>query len=236
MQDEKGSLKFRLFGIPVVIAPSFLVIAAILGAGGNASMTDIAIWVGVVTFSIVVHELGHGLTAKAFGADPHISLMSTGGLTRHAPLGTRGRDILVILAGPAAGFAFIGALAVGLSAAGTPFETSTSLPWITWPSMDDPVAKKVLFYLAYINIGWGIVNLFPVLPLDGGQFMQHILELIAGERAAVLALGISALTGGAVAVLFYMWFKSVFMLLVFGYLAVTSGLALVQVLKGKTDV
>jgi Zn-dependent protease len=231
MQEEKGSMAFRLFGIPVVIAPSFLIIAAILGAGGNAGVADIAIWVAVVTCSILVHELGHAMTAKMFGAAPHISLMSTGGLTRHAPLGSRGKDIMVILAGPAAGFLFIALLALGLAANGSPFEVSTSLPWITWPGFEDPVTRKILFYLAYINIGWGIVNLFPVLPLDGGQFMQHVLEIIAGERAVVLSLAVSTLTGAAVAGYFYYAFKSVFMLLVFGYLAVTSGTALFQILK-----
>lgn len=231
MQGEKGSINFRLFGIPVAIAPSFLVIAAILGAGGSPSMIDIALWGAVVTVSILVHEFGHAIAAKYFGASPSISLMSTGGLTTHGPMDSRLREVLVILAGPGAGFAFIALLTVALMATGKSFALSSAVPWVFWPELEDPTWRKVLYYLAYVNIGWGIVNLFPVLPLDGGQLMQHGMEVVAGEHAPLVTLAISALTGIAVAGLFYLWINSVFMLLVFGYLGAMSGLAFYRVMK-----
>ena len=63
-------------------------------------------WVVAVFLSVLVHEMGHALAIRALGVQPWITLYGMGGLTSHRggrlPPKTQ---ILVSLAGPAAGFA-----------------------------------------------------------------------------------------------------------------------------------
>src|SRR5260221_3686115 len=100
-------LKFSLFGIPVRVHPLFWVMAAVIGwRGKDVNLTFIC--VVCIFFSILIHELGHALTAQAFGWPPHIVLYSFGGYASFIPAWghTTGRSILVLFAGPGAGFLF----------------------------------------------------------------------------------------------------------------------------------
>ena len=51
----------------------------------------------------------------------------------------------------------------------------------------------VLFDLLWVNFGWGLFNLLPVLPLDGGMVMQNVLpgdEMVRARRASLVSIGI----------------------------------------------
>jgi len=199
------------------------VISIILGANGDVSTVSISAWVLAVTVSIIIHELGHALTAKYFGSNPEITLHSMGGLTSHNRVPTRAKDMMIIAAGPGAGFLFIGILFLIMMATGTDLSTKTSVPWVSWQPFDVVFTEKLFFYMAYINIGWGLINLFPVLPLDGGLLMQNVLESFLGQRAIGLTLALSTMFAASTAAYFYYHMQSIFMLLVFGYLALMSG-------------
>ncbi len=203
--------------------PSFWVITVVLGASGDVSTVSISAWVLAVTISIIVHELGHALTAKHFGSTPEILLHSMGGLTSHNRVSSRLKDTLIIAAGPGAGFLFIGVLFLVMLGTGTDLHTKASVPWIGWQPFDVTFTEKLFFYMAYINIGWGLINLFPVLPLDGGLLMKNALESTMGHRATIMTLGLSAVFAAATAGFFYYRMQSVFMLIMFGYFAVMSG-------------
>ncbi len=184
---------------------------------------SISAWVLAVTVSIIIHELGHALTAQYFGSTPEITLHSMGGLTSHNRIPSRAKDTLIIAAGPGAGFIFIGALFLVMLATGTELHTKASVPWIGWQPFDVAFTEKLFFYMAYINIGWGLINLFPVLPLDGGLLMKNALESVLGQRATVFTLAFSTIFAAATAGFFYYWMQSVFMLVMFGYFALMSG-------------
>ena len=73
---------FRIAGIPVRVEPVFFVIMGLLGLQlAEESLALVLIWIAVATVSILVHELGHALTLKAFGQPSHIVLQGFGGVT-----------------------------------------------------------------------------------------------------------------------------------------------------------
>jgi Zn-dependent protease len=155
-------LRFSLFGIPVRVHPLFWLFSAALGWHGAKQLNLTVIWVVCVFFSILIHELGHALTAQAFGWPPHIVLYSFGGYASYAPTRghTAGRSIMVSFAGPGAGFLFY-AVIRGV-------EQFLRLKHVEL----SPEALNALWDLKFINLWWGLVNLLPVYPLDGGQISR----------------------------------------------------------------
>ena len=109
---------FSLFGIPVRIGLGFWLMTFFfgfrsdrpLGAGLRAAIA----WTAIVFVSILLHELGHALAARRFGARPSIKLHAFGGLTYTGVHLSRLRQIVISLAGPFMGFAF-GALIFAVS-------------------------------------------------------------------------------------------------------------------------
>ena len=66
-------LKFSIFGIPVRVHPLFWLVSVIMQWNVHDPRTTL-IWVVCVFVSILIHELGHALTAKSYGWPPHIVL------------------------------------------------------------------------------------------------------------------------------------------------------------------
>ena len=182
-------LAFSLFGIPVRVVPTFWLLAAILGWGylsdPQQGFTLMLIWIGVVFTSILVHELGHGLTAMLFGYPPRIMLYHFGGMAMYEPERdyTAGKAILITLAGPGAGLALFAVSFVGM---------------IIYPESESLIGQA-LFMLWTVNLFWSILNLFPVLPLDGGQICREICTSISPHGGILWALrisiGVGVLTG-----------------------------------------
>ena len=182
-------MKFRLFSVPVHIQPIFWVVAVVLGAPSGTSsreLAELAIWVVVLLVSILVHELGHAFAMRAYGNTPSIELWGLGGLTHWGPgaVITPGRDIAVSLAGPFAGL-LLGAGVFALSRISGP-ETGSLLEFTTRQAL-------------WINVAWGIVNLLPILPLDGGRVLESLASALAGRRGRRVAHGISLLLAASAA-------------------------------------
>ena len=166
-------LKFVLARIPVRVHPLFWLVAMLLGASGN-SIDDILIWVLALFVSILVHELGHALAAKAYGWRPEITLYGMGGLTSFQAYYTGPwSQILVTVAGPGAGFLFGGLVALMVAASGhhTYFGPLTIGVGDLIPIRN---LRMLVDYLLFINFWWGTINLFPVYPLDGGQIARDL--------------------------------------------------------------
>lgn len=197
-------MKFRLGSIPVRVQAPFLFLALFM-AMNERDPRLIGIWIAVVFVSVLVHELGHALVGRAFGLSPQIDLHAMGGTTSW----TAGRDVgparrvAISLAGPFSGFAL--AAVVLLVAMGAP--------------TDNRFASFATRQLLWVNVVWGIFNLLPLLPLDGGNVMKTTLDALTkgrGEKPARIVsialcaalLGFAALKGqwflGMLAVLFGM--------------------------------
>lgn len=207
-------LRLVAFRIPIRVHPSFWVAAAVLG--WNADRFDLVfIWVMCVLVSIMVHELGHALMAEAFGWASHIVMYWGGGLafSERYTNRTPWREIAVSLAGPFAGFGLF-ALTVGVDFL---IPADASRP---------PYVRYIIHVLIYINLFWGLVNLLPVLPLDGGQVTQSLLAWLRFRDPVRIALQISAAIAGAAALIFFTQLKMNFAGMLFAMLCLQNVSAL----------
>jgi stage IV sporulation protein FB len=228
-------LHFSIASIPVRIHPLFWLITVLLGAGGRPPPAEVVLWVLVVFVSILVHELGHSLAHRFYGWDSHIVLYSCGGLAvRDTPLGRawsrRRRDgisqIVISLAGPAAGFVLAMGVIAAVALAGHKVAFHFSFDPVTWDHFEWGQIDKLVGFLLFVNIFWGIVNLFPIYPLDGGQACRELLMMANardGERQSII---LSIICGVGLAVLFGVRFQSIFGAIFFGYLAYQNYVAL----------
>jgi Zn-dependent protease len=175
----------KLFGIPVKVEGSFLVLSLFLASSRMAEPVLLVEWLLVVFVSILLHELGHALAVKASGHEPRITLYSMGGLTSWRGEVSAARHVIISLAGPFAGFLFGGLvyLARPLFEAAPP----------------QGLAQMAFRDLIWVNVGWGIFNLLPILPLDGGQALLSVERGALRRRTQWVTPAISLLLAAAVA-------------------------------------
>ena len=170
--------------IPITIHSTFWLFAALIGFLNSQSLIGTLVWVGIIFVSVLFHEFGHALTALLFGQNPRIELVALGGLTYHdGQKLSFWRQVFIVLDGPLFGFL----LAV--------FATVL----LQVPSLAQGMTGSILQLTRMVNLFWTVVNLLPVMPLDGGQLLRIILERIFGLKgfkyailtSMVVAIGIS---------------------------------------------
>ncbi len=179
---------FSLLGIPVRVDPLFLGVMLLLGLTWSSfGLEYLASWMVIGISSVLLHEFGHALAFRSFGFEPKIALVGLGGLTSaETPLVgsarlTPARHIAVSLAGPLSTLVLIGVPALL-------YQQSLSRP--------DQLTRVVLEQVIFANLYWALLNLLPVLPLDGGQVVASLLEMVFGRRGQQIALGLSLAIGG----------------------------------------
>ncbi len=196
-------LSFRLFGVPITVRPSFLIVATLLGLStGEVSL--IVAWVLIVAFSIIIHELGHALTARSFGSTVEVELNTLGGLTSWTIPDEEfgpGRRALVAAAGSAVGVVF-GALVWLVAQFAGPFFG---------------LADFVIDNLVMVNLFWGLLNWLPIRPLDGGHLFVALLEKITPRHAQRIANVVFLVTALA-ALAASLYFRLLFVALLSGWL------------------
>ncbi|MCA9643295.1 MAG: site-2 protease family protein [Polyangiaceae bacterium] len=210
-------MRFRLFGFPVQVEPSFWVIAVLFGlntAAGSmgALLTGMLIWLGILLVSLLVHELGHAFAARAYGESPHIVLHALGGRTVWSPNSepTRVQRVIVTAAGPLAGYLLAAGAFVALVVSGQEL-------------LGEKVSMtgRVLSQLAILNVFWSTFNLLPVIPFDGG----HIVAAILGKGRERVALIISVVVGVLGAIAFLVG-NMMFGAIILGWAAATNWMSL----------
>jgi Zn-dependent protease len=166
-----------------------------------------------------VHELGHAFLQRHFGGHPWITLYSFGGLASCNDCDRRPRNqIAILLAGPLAGFLLAAVILVGLNLTGR----QAGFTWASEPSdvvsnlqaLPVPIVGKlysyfeparsepvtlIIYYALYVNILWGILNLLPIYPLDGGQISRELFSLQNPRAGTLQSLQLSAGTAVLVA-------------------------------------
>lgn len=220
-------LNFQLFGIPVRVHPFFWIMAACLGIGRDAR--GLLIWVMAVFVGVLVHELGHAATMRAFGLWPWITFYGLGGLTSVNPAlvhrtraGTTWAQILISAAGPVAGFILAAVIVAILQLAGRHVMFGLLGPVAIVGSIRPPELGAFVWDLMQVAILWGIFNLLPIYPLDGGQIAREILVAFSPRGGIVISLVISLIVAGAMAVVGIVLWKSMWTGIFFGYLAYSS--------------
>lgn len=225
-------LNFLLFGIPVRVHPLFWLVTLLLGSQQN-DVAAVLTWVIAVFFSILVHEFGHALAMRAYRFRPWIVLYGLGGLTGHdqkygsdsrgaAPLG----QVLISAAGPAAGFLLAALLVLGLTLAGLGGSLEffgpgrlKIIPQVWLPNVRIGALLNDIFFICTL---WGVVNLLPVYPLDGGHIAREVLLKLSPRQGIRLSLLLSMIAAGAMAAFGILQWHDIFVGVFFGYLAYSS--------------
>src|ERR1051325_1407391 len=180
-------LRFSVAGIPVRVHPLFWVISFLFGFSANNLLITV-FWVVVVFVSILIHELGHAFAFRRYGLRSTIVLHFAGGLTvpesvswgtnwANVALGPR-QEIFISLAGPVSGFLFASLIIGGVLLSGGSIGVNWLLGFIPLPSLRSiPFGGAFLgvfiSLLLAVNLFWGLINLVPVYPLDGGNVARY---------------------------------------------------------------
>jgi len=206
---RSGSVTFRVLGIPITIGPSIVLGLVVLGVLSRFSSELLVEWVGLGIAALLLHELGHALAFRRYGVPASISFWVLGGVTGPTDLdaATRLSDrqmLVVVLSGPVVGL-IIGAATV---AAMVLFRDAAR-------SIREP-----LFLWMFVNLGWGIFNLLPIVSLDGGRALEYLGGAVFGRagRAVGLAIGLVASALIAVAAASFGLYTVTFVAVVFGLL------------------
>jgi stage IV sporulation protein FB len=222
-------LRWRMFGIPVRVHPTFWMFSAILGWGYESKgFSYLLLWVGCTFLSVLFHELGHVVAGRLCGQPGHIVLYSFGGLAigNYHHVGPW-RRIAISAAGPAAGLILYGLVLLFAHYALWQIDPTLNMPHLHWG------VRMLLF----MNLFWSLLNLIPVFPLDGGQISRDVCTLFSRRDGFRFSLGLSFLLAGVIAIyslivmsrtrgepgeLWYPDFDPMFMAIMFALLALQS--------------
>lgn len=235
LPPTRYDLRFSVGDIPVRVHPLFWLIALLLGSTG--ALATIPIWILVVFASILIHELGHALAFRFYGIRSQIVLHAMGGLTipEASPWGTGWanvspspkQEIVISLAGPFAGFTFAILVMVAVTVSGGSLLTSRlfgilPLPLTAVMPFGGNLLSIFLTMLLFVNVFWGIFNLLPVFPLDGGQVTRNVLIQYDPWDGARKSLWVSVIAGGVIALAGLLIMRSIYIAFLFGLLAFQS--------------
>ena len=176
----------RVFGIPVKVHLSLIVLLPLIALSVAGSLFWGLIAAAGLFLSVALHEVGHSLVAmRKGGRVREILLLPIGGMARLERLSPRPRDeIRIAAAGPAVSGVLallFFALALGASWIGLGFFTA------------------ILFWLAAINLMLALFNLLPSFPMDGGRIFRAWLT---PRKGRVEATRVAAALGRGMAILF----------------------------------
>ncbi|NPV87830.1 MAG: site-2 protease family protein [Anaerolineae bacterium] len=187
----------RVAGIDIFMHTTFLILVAWVALSAWLAQRNVQAMLGGVIFllalfaCVLLHELGHALTARRYGIQTRdITLLPFGGVARLEYMPTNPiQELWVALAGPAVNFAIALALVVVLLAggAGVSFNLSVS-------------EGSFLQRLLAINLTLALFNLIPAFPMDGGRVVRALLATRleytqATHIAAALGQGIALMLG-----------------------------------------
>lgn len=187
----------RFFGVPIYLAPSWLLIAALLTVYYAPIVGDVVPHVSASTsyllaaafavlfaLCVLAHELGHTAVSLILGNPVRrVVIFLLGGVSEIERDPERPRDeFLVAAAGP-----LVSLLIAGAAAGGYQLVDGATLP-------------GVLFGLLFwSNLTVAVFNLMPGLPLDGGRLLRAAVWAVGASR--LTATRAAAWTGRGVAVL-----------------------------------
>lgn len=202
MRSEPREISiFRIFGIPIRIDASWLIILAVLTlslsslfAAESPNRPALEYWaaalIGSLLFfgSILAHEISHSVVARARGTPVHgITLFVFGGVSKLGGEPKRPRDeFLIAVVGPISS-ALIGGL---FFLASTVLETGGLL-------------RVAAEWMGRANIALAVFNLLPGFPLDGGRILRSVVWAFTGSFQEATRVAAMAGSGIAYALIFF---------------------------------
>lgn len=221
----------RVFGIKVLVHWTFLLLIAWvvyveLSSGGdwNSVVTTI-VFVLTVFACVVLHELGHALTARSYGVPTQkITLLPIGGVASLERMPEEPKqELLIALAGPAVNVVIAGLLllVLALSPGFLPQDPETWQEGISW--------ALFLPYLLLVNVMLVVFNAIPAFPMDGGRVLRALLSMrISRLRATQIASNIGQLLAIGFVILGFFYNPWLIFIGLFVFLGAYSENAMVQ--------
>ena len=186
----KWSFRFaRIAGIDIAVHATFALLLGWIALSiwrsthSSAAVLQGMVFVMALFVCVVLHELGHALTARRFGVRTRsITLLPIGGVAAMERMPDQPRqEILVALAGPMVNVLI--ALVLGA--------------WIRLHNVAPPEidADTVLLFsspaafvysLLSINVMLAVFNLLPAFPMDGGRVLRAALAIKMEHHLATL--------------------------------------------------
>lgn len=190
-------------GIGVYVHATFLLILAwVAFASYQREQTGEAVLRGIVYllavfFIVVLHELGHALTARRFNIPTRdITLYPIGGVARLERMPDKPlQEFLVAIAGPAVNGVLALLLGVLIALLYSPAALEFNLVDRLWF-----VPANFLLFLLMVNVFLAGFNLLPAFPMDGGRVLRSLLAMRldyvqATQIAATIGQGMAFLFG-----------------------------------------
>jgi Zn-dependent protease/predicted transcriptional regulator len=186
----------RIAGIRIQLHVTFLLFVVWMAASQGFASGDFgrALETGALLLlvfgCVLLHELGHALTARRYGIRTRdIVLLPIGGIARLERMPEKpSQELIVAIAGPLVNVAIAAAL-VGVFA----------LLGVRVESLD--LNGGILMSLLVVNVAMVVFNLIPAFPMDGGRVLRALLAMrlpyvkatrIASGVGQVVALGFGA--------------------------------------------
>ena len=170
----------EMFGIPVYLDWSTIFLALMFLQSG-----DIVFALGLAVIllaSIVLHELGHSLTARCFGCETRdITLTVIGGCASLERMPRKAwQELLTAAAGPLVSFL----LGIVLYVAAALLPQGNMLGLMLWCG-------------GHINVGLGLFNLLPGFPMDGGRIFRSLMRaFMTRSKATYTAMIVGRVAAG----------------------------------------
>lgn len=179
-QEKAPGIKLgRIGGVPVYLSSSWFIITAVITISVGLQLSR-SQWIpalnsylmgfacaAVIAIAVLVHEVAHAMTARAFKwPDAHIVLTLMGGHTQFGSFKAKpGASLWVALSGPVSNFVLAG------------------LGWLIIQNLELGIYSKLLLdFFVYANLLLGAFNALPGLPLDGGRLVESIVWKATGSQ------------------------------------------------------
>lgn len=199
----------HLAGVPLYLHWSVLVLVLLVMSGGGGLERIILVLIALI-LGIVLHELGHALAARAYGATGiTITLWAFGGLCESRRAASRiGRELVIVAAGPAVSLA----LWLGCSFA-FDWLRAAHPSWVLEGGRLNLLGHALLVGAA-VNMSLFIFNMLPIFPMDGGQLVFYSAYGLTGSERLARQLSLVLAVLGALA--FFAWRTELFATLAAG--------------------
>ena len=178
---KRALLLGKVAGIKVQVHWTFILLILwiiFVGIWGDTSTSGILwniLFVLVLFGCVVLHELGHALTAQRFAiGTKQITLLPIGGVASLEDMPEEPRqELLITLAGPAVNIAIAVLLYLTI-----PFDMLQELDEAQIQQFFSEIsARNFLYLLFYANIILAVFNFIPAFPMDGGRILRALLAM-----------------------------------------------------------
>jgi Zn-dependent protease len=181
-------------GTSIDVSANFFILVAffvVFNYDAQRGIQYALLWIPVLFISVLIHELAHAAMIGVFGfGSSQIVLTGMGGVTFNRRQAKPWQDMLISLAGPLSSFGLM---------------YLCKWIYVAAPAVrQDAFVAALLPFMYAANYFWGMFNLIPVAPLDGGHAVREFFNIFLRDRESfIVYVWIAMIVGGAISVWFF---------------------------------